>query len=385
MRNILFLADPNSVHDLKWISYFTSQYTCFLVARKHHLESWRPEDYESFRQKYGVTIVGALEDFSLRHFLRTLKEWDKLKALLDRHRIDIFHIMYAEPNALWCFFRPAKSPIYWLLTTRGTDILKAIPAHAGRKDLLNRTIAWMYRRALKQFDKITCTSHLQKENVWKLAPGSPVEIIRTGVEAERILADNRSHLPEELNGVRYVLFPRNMRPLYNHEFSLAAIRLLPQAIKAQYCFVFVDQDSSDTAYVKKIRGLMDQDPEARFLFLNRQRQESIWEMYKGASAVVMNPLSDGAPVSAMEAMLCGTPVIVSNLAYDPDIFDNTILKLSSWEPAELARTIGEVLEGRTAVNKDLCTGRILERGNRATEMKKLGSIYAASASAAAVG
>ena len=36
--NILFLADPNSIHDIKWITNFNTKYNCYLISRdvKNH-------------------------------------------------------------------------------------------------------------------------------------------------------------------------------------------------------------------------------------------------------------------------------------------------------------------------------------------------------------
>lgn len=336
---------------------------------------WNKGHYEEFYKKYNVTVIGSLDDFSIKNFLRTLREWKKVRSTLIRYQIHIFHIMYADPNSLWCVFREKNTLGKWILTTRGTDILKGIPGHYNKKDLLNKIVSALYTKAFKKFDWITCTSQQQKKGVKKIVDHKNVEIIRTGVDVINVLKDTIKYRNPLLADRKYILFPRNMRPLYNHEFSLAAIRLLPEQIKKEYLFVFVDRDGSDHAYVSKVEDLMKQDKNAQFIFMNRQSQEAIWQLYKDASLVIMNPISDGAPVSAMEAMLCQSPLIIGNLEYDKDIFENTVLKLCSWEPQELASIIINVLSGSIVLDKVAASSRIVGIGNRATEMKKLRDIY----------
>jgi hypothetical protein len=374
--NLLFLADPNSIHDIKWVSFFSERYNCFLIARKSHLSSWTERDVDDFQQTYRVTIIGSVEDFSIRRFSRTYREAMKLNRWFRKYRINIFHILYAEPNALWSNFRQvADVEVKWILTTRGTDILKTIPEHFSKKDVLNRLVSFLYKRALKNYDHITTTSNGQVKNVQRIAATSRVQIIRTGVDIDSIMQDAGDFIPASLTGKKYVLFPRNMRPIYNHEFSLKAISLLPRDIIEQYSFVFVDKDSSDANYVERCIELMRSDGAIDFIFLERQSQQAIWQLYKNSSLVVMNPLSDGTPVSAMEAMLCRAPLILGNLPYDEDIFGDVTLILSSWDPNELAAKMTSVLSGKIHMPVNEAYNRIVEKGNRRIEMNKLQLVY----------
>lgn len=374
--NLLFLADPNSIHDIKWVSFFSEKYDCFLIARKRHISSWTKKEIDDFQQTYRVTILGSIDDFSVRQFSRTYREAEKLNRWFKEYRINIFHVLYAEPNALWINFRVASDvAVKWILTTRGTDILKTIPEHFSKKNVLNRVVSFLYERAFKKYDLITCTSAGQIKSIHSIAANLPVTIIRTGVDIESIQQDTSAYLPASLKGKKYVLFPRNMRPIYNHEFSLKAISLLSKDILKQYSFVFVDKDSSDTDYVERCIELMKSDTAIDFIFLERQSQQSIWQLYKESSLVVMNPLSDGTPVSAMEAMVCRAPLILGSLPYDEDIFGGVTLILSSWDPNELAVKMSSVLSMNTHVPVTDAFNRVLEKGNRQTEMKKLHLLY----------
>lgn len=375
MKGLLFLADPNSIHDIKWMRYFADQYRCYLVARHLHLQHWSEAKKADFFRRYKIRIVGAVPDFSVRRFYANTRHWKLIAGFIQAHDIAIFHIMYAEPNALWALYRARTPHVRWILTTRGSDVLKTIPAHLRRRDLLNRIVGYCYRKAFSGFDRITCTSGEQAARIRMLGQNLSSTIIRTGVDVERIMDAPTNSLPQTLVGKRYVLFPRNMRPLYNHEFSIQAIAALPLAFKQQYHFVFVDSDSKDAGYVSSIRHMMALDGDAQFVFLERQSQEALWALYKNAALVVMNPVSDGAPVSAMEAMVCSVPLILGNLPYDQDLFGGTVLRLTTWNPEELTQRIQEVLEGRHGLDLETAKMRVLELGNREVEMNRLGLLY----------
>ena len=169
--NILFLADPGSVHDVKWMSYLSVGHTCHLIVRKHHAAQMGVEKLRAFERTNGIRIIAQVEDFSIRRFGRTWSTAKELARLIRANGIDVFHMMYAEPNALWAFFRRTLAvPI--LLTTRGTDVLKTIPAFYQRKSLLDRSVAWCYWKALRQVDQVTCTSTRQSTAVKELS-GDP--------------------------------------------------------------------------------------------------------------------------------------------------------------------------------------------------------------------
>src|SRR5690606_19613969 len=116
-------------------------------------------------------------------------------------------------------------------------------------------------------------------------------------------------------------------------------------IKREYVFVFVDNNSPVISYVEKIKKRMLEVKDASFCFLPSQQPASIFALYKQASLVVMTPKSDGAPVSAMEAMACKAPLILPPLNYDQDLFGEGVCRLNSRSPQELAKKIEQILTG----------------------------------------
>ncbi|RED99556.1 glycosyltransferase [Marinoscillum furvescens] len=359
--NILFFANPKSVHDRNWMQFIANdpRYRCFCISRKIHADF----NVDSLGN---IIYLGALPDFSIIRFWQPIGGLIRIYQLLRKNKIDIFHIIYAEPNALWAMGRTFyKVPM--ILTTRGTDVLKAIPKHFEKTDLLQKIIQFLYKKSLRSFSTITSTSQRQIDSIKSLGIFSDFRVVRTGVHVEAI-----SKSVERLSIDKpFILFPRLMKPIYNHEFSIAAIGLLSDSTKSSYTMVFLDKDSKQSDYVERISGLIEKSLDVDFLFLDRVQEKELFDLYRQASLCVMNPISDGSPVSAMEAMYFNTPLILGPLEYDADIFGE-ITKLESWDPSELSGLMEEKLR---LTEKPNTKSIILEKGNRQKEMNKLCQIY----------
>jgi glycosyltransferase involved in cell wall biosynthesis len=166
-----------------------------------------------------------------------------------------------------------------------------------------------------------------------------------------------------------------MKPLYNHEMAISSLRFLNKKIKSSYTFVFLDKNSEDSAYVKSIEELMNQYTDIKFLFLERQNEKSFCHLLKSARLVVITAKSDGSPVTAMQAMAFGIPVILPPLKYDDEIFGEWIYKLDSWDEKALANKIttalSDIFEGKKIKSRDV----IRKFADYETEMTKLLDLY----------
>jgi len=373
--NILYLADPGLIHDLKWMRFFTKDHPCFVVSRAHHQAHLQSPQWKQFLAEEQVEYLGQIEDFSIRHFFRSRQEMNKLAGWIKEHKIDLLHLFYAEPNALWAYFRKSLG-VKIVLTSRGTDVLQTIPQFFQAGGWKNGLIRHFYGRAFSQLDQIVSTSLRQAQSIEQYFPQvqKEIAIIRTGVDVDLFEMPQPQALPKELKGKQFVFFPRAMRPLYQHELAIAAIELLPKAILEQYQFVFVNKDGKEQAYLEQIAQLM-QDGQANYIWLPNLDQSALWQTYKSASLVVMTPKSDGTPVTAIEAMLSKTPLILPPLAYDEDLFSGTCLQFKEWTAKSLAQEIQKALEQAQTEMTEEAYLRAKGLANRKTEMSRLGQIY----------
>lgn len=372
MAKILYLADPNSVHDICWIEPFSkdSDNSIYVLPRAQYARN-----FDSIRKSDKWQYLSPIRDVSTIRPFRTLESVKYLRSLVSVYEIDIIHIMYAEPNALWArWAHLLKVPM--ILTTRGTDVLKTIPSFFDKKDLLSRIVAMQYKKALNGFNHITCTSQRQIQSLKKIGVASPMQIVRTGVNFDAVKAANLDM--KNTLGIHkpFIVMPRNMKPLYYHEFTLEAISMLDEKIKKDYTFIFINADTQDQEYFLKIKNIAA-NIAADIHFYPSFSREEILSLYKQATLVVMNPTSDGSPVSAMEAMACKVPVILPPLPYDEEIFESC-LTFYEWNPTALKKSVEEII----SLNKQALHGRlheayqkIYEQGNTLLEMNKISKLY----------
>lgn len=370
--NVLYIANPCSLHDARWINFFSmrGQHQCYVLARELHYLRITPTNV---LLDSNVTLVGFVRDPSTIRPWRNKKEVAKIKTFISKYHINVLHILYAEPNALWATWRE-KVGVPVIITTRGTDILKTIPAFFQKTDLLSKFVATQYRRAFAKADVITCTSHSQQQALEKIGVKTSTRIIRTGIDM-RVVDEALMH-SQEKDADKFILMPRHMRAIYNHEFALAAISQLHDGVRNDYIFVFVDSDTEEPEYLAAIKEKAMHIP-AKFKFLPSLSHHDLVLLIRNASLVVMTPLSDGSPVTAMETMACSTPLILPPLPYDPEIFAD-VVQFKSWDPSVLAGTINQVLSMPAKDKASMLSKNrqvILEKCNAAGEMKKIEEIY----------
>lgn len=381
MKRILYLADPTLIHDQKWVTYFSEQnekYDCYLIIRQHHKDLYKIEDFKAIEAKFKCKFLGVIQDFSIRRFVQTYTQGQQIKEWISQYNIDIFHILYAEPNVLWANLNLPKH-VQVIATSRGTDVLKTIPSFKEQKGFLPKLVSKFYKRAFERCHAICSTSLKQIESIEAISPLSKnkTHLIRTGVDLH-ILDQANEPLPNDLEHKPFILFPRNMRPIYNHEFAIEAIKVLPKDIQEKYTLVFVHRNSNDKEYVAKIEKALQEQP-MDYVFLDYVPSATLYSLYKKAELIVMTPLSDGTPVSAIEAMALGKPLILSPLEYDADIFEkDAVIILKTWSKEELAISLTNILNNNTNINTIKAAQLARTKANRSTEMKRLQALYEAS-------
>ncbi|MDN5205661.1 glycosyltransferase family 4 protein [Fulvivirgaceae bacterium BMA10] len=372
---ILFLADPNSIHDIKWMTFFSKKFTCYLIARRGHLAKWTNSDQKEFATQNKIEILGDIEDFRTARFWKNFRNVRRLMEYIEIYQIDIFHIFFAEPNILWSNFKKRLNvPVF--LTTRGTDVLKTIPKFK-ETGVFGKLVYTLYRRAFRKADCITCTSTKQISAVKKLLGGNfdKINLIRTGVDVDKWIQQPSLPLTTVLADKKYVLLPRSILPIYGHELAITAFAKLDDSLRSQYYLVLIDGKNSDKQYLQALETLIKTSPKIDYCILPACNQDEMHALYTNASLVVMTPKSDGTPVSAIEAILCNAPLILPPLDYDRDLFGDDVLKLKSRDDNELSDLMQKILKKEIELHTEEAKTQVMSRVSRNDEMTKLESLY----------
>lgn len=378
IQKILYFANGNSIHDVKWISFFSSQkdrFLCYLLCDTLCVIS---EQTRLDLSLQNIQLIDQIEPFSITSPLRTLRSIKHFKKLIKEIEPDLIHVLFAAPNALWLNF--AKIPS--IITMRGSDILIVIPdllVQKGLKKLYFGILFRLFKKSFLNAKVITGTSWAQLEKAEDLFEGLNLQLVRTGVDVLKISEiDQVDKIPECLKEKEFVFSPRFMSPIYNIELQINAIALLNNEILSRYVFVFIRGKQFDQDYyqnqVLKLNYLREKK-QINFVVFDYLDQASMWMFYKKASLCIMTPISDGTPNSALEAMAAKCPLIVSNLEYDADLFSETCLKLDNFEVESLVSLIENALNHypNTLIEKGF--SQVYSFGNREKEMSKLANIY----------
>jgi glycosyltransferase involved in cell wall biosynthesis len=201
--------------------------------------------------------------------------------------------------ASWSGFHPLA------LTAWGSDIYGMAEQPARQRCAT--------RRALAAADAITCDSADMRARLLSLgACADRVSIVQFGVDTDVFrpgldVSSLRAALaiaPE----ARVVLSSRSVRPLYNIETivrAVAAVRGVTLVLKDY---------QGDEDYRREVRGLIEElcigD---RVVWAGTVAHEELAVFYGLADVVVSVAATDSSPVSVLEAMACGTPVVASDI------------------------------------------------------------------------
>jgi glycosyltransferase involved in cell wall biosynthesis len=360
---IAFLADPNSVHTRRWTGYFASRgHNVTLIVGRDLVvdpglaESIAIERYVSYSRE-PTRLVGAL--VAARSFRRVLKALNP----------DVLHAHYLTGNG-WLAWISGFRP--YVISVWGSDIL--ITARETRRAQLHTRVA------LRGADLVTGNSeYLVKAAVAGGARPERTRYIHFGVDTERFRpgpdpVELRARLG--LEGRRVIFSPRMIEPFYHHEAVIAALARLPQDV-----VVLMTRYLANTAELAALeRQAAELGVAERMIVVDTVAYEEMPDLYRLADVVVSLAASDGGPITLIEALATGCPVVATDLPavrewaseLDPaalvpvaDVRATTraiehLLSLSPAERGELAR------RGRAAVE---------ERAGEHANMERMELLY----------
>lgn len=375
---ILYIADANSFHDIKWIKYFSNQtekYKCFIVSENTIVIS---DSSKKILLEHQIELLEQISPFSISNPIKTIKSIIKFKRMLSEIKPDIIHVLFATPNALWLNFTDKPS----IVSTRGSDILNVIPSllkTKGLKGFYDRLLFRMFENAFSKAKYVTGTSFKQIISLRQAMGLSDAILVRTGVEVSKICSLSKEGLLEKsILNTPIILSPRFMNPIYNIELQVDSIYLLSKFIIDTYTFIFIKGRTFDKDYFEKIH-LKLKDLEIKrnlkYRVYDFVDQETLWMLLKKSSLCIMTPISDGTPNSALEALAAKKPLIIPALDYDKDLFENSCIQLKSFNTKELKEKIELALSAYPDNLIDTGYKKVVQFGDNSIEMRKIEELY----------
>lgn len=209
------------------------------------------------------------------------------------------------------------------------------------------------RRRLPLADAITALTndHAQTLKRWFSLDPSRLSVIPNGVDTAPFIAaatlrkSVRQHLGVG-DGVSVLLVLARLSPDKGHRFLLEALaRPELQSYGSNIRLVLAGEGHGRNDLVSQVQALKLQDT---VKFLGRVPRDDVPGLLAAADVVVLPSVAEGMPISLLEAMVCGRPVIASNIpAIASFIEDGVTGRLTPVaHPDALARALVELLDDR---------------------------------------
>lgn len=377
MIRVLYIGDPSSVHDLKWVSYFSTRddFEAFFLVQEHEMHLITTERKKLF-DELGITVEGPIKSYSLWRFWENKASTNTIKEAIAKRKIDVVHPLFATPFSLWTRNLPVPS----LITSRGSDIhvvLAGLGKGSSLQKIHGNLLLKKFKSAFENAAAITCTSQGQLDMINSVfGTNLKAEIIRTGVNVSEI--DElcpKIRLSPIFSGKKIVFLPRYIQPIYRTQLQLKALMDLPVNLRPQVALVLVKGSRTPKKYMQQIESLLKQCGLPYEVF-DRLSQQEMWSMFKKSALTIMTPKTDGTPNSALEAMAAKCPLILGSFGYDEDLFSESFChRLSSDSVEELSELIVNSLQSYPQEKVEAAFENVSQRGNRPVEMERIREIY----------
>jgi len=182
------------------------------------------------------------------------------------------------------------------------------------------------------------------------------------------------------NEFKIILSPRVLRPYKNIHTIVRAIPLVLKEIPYTI-FVFIDFGAQDSLAYKKalIAQIKALGISESVKFIKEVEHRKMPDLYNMAGVVVSVPISDSQPLTMLEAMACGRPIVASDLpSYNDLVRENeAALLVPPKDHQALGQALVSLLKDEQLGKKIGTNGLNLVRqiGDFYTEIKKLEKLY----------
>lgn len=373
---LCYLADPTSSHTVKWLRYFLQR------GDEVHLLGWsHPTDpslagvrYHHLPEVLPAPFVAPVRSALWRLGWWSVAQWRQMQCLLEQIQPDVFDILMLNAGEL-----PAalarRGPL--VVTPWGDDLL----VYPKQYRPVTR---WFLRLALRRADLVLCNSAAlahasaalgaQPPRIRRVGQIVDLQRFRPGLDAAGI----QSQLG--LTSGPLLLSPRNLQPIYCIE---VLVRAMPAVLKIYpgAKLILLGKRELDPNYVAQLEAeIVRLSLQQSVRFAGWFANDAMPQLYALADVVLSVPNSDSRPSSVFEAMACGTPAVVSDLAAVREIVEHgeTGLVAPVGNAAATAAAILQLLNDEALRRRVIIQAFdfVRREGDFATQMAKVAAYYA---------
>ncbi|MGI8998783.1 MAG: glycosyltransferase family 4 protein [Candidatus Limnocylindria bacterium] len=293
--SLAFIGNPGHILVKRWVTFF---------ARRGHevavLEGFGNGTSAELDEAIPVIRYDARGTIRLP-FASALHARRVVRRILRGIDPDVVHAHTVRPYG-WQAGLAGHHP--YVVSTWGSDVLMPVPGWRAR--------FWQHR-TLSRADLVTAVSPYMRDAA-----------IRGGARADRVVevqfgVDTHRYAPADtstavlhhvgLDKRPFVFSPRAMKPLYNHETILEAFA----SLEGTHQLVMTARNAEPAHLERLLADMTRLGVRQRVRIISDASDNDMLALYQGAAVVVSAPLSDSFPISLLEAMACGTPVVAGDL------------------------------------------------------------------------
>ncbi|MFA5771246.1 MAG: glycosyltransferase family 4 protein [Thermoplasmata archaeon] len=297
---IIYTVESKIIHNYRFINKFIEKgYEVYIINF----------GYDKYDDIPGATVINKTRRFANIPWIRGiiwklfyfLDIWF-LKKQIDTIKPDVLHGGWVLRDGYFCAatgFHP------FILMPWGSDIL----IHPNRSRIAKRKVKY----AIAKADMITCDAEYVKKRIMELQPFDPDKIIvfPWGIDLKKFNPNYDRRAIRDRLGIsdeKIVLITRSLEPIYGLEYLLTAIpKVLERHPNTR--FVFCGGGSLQNVCNEFINN---NNLSGKVFLMGAVKNEELPLFLCTADVWASPSLSDGTPVSLLEAMACGLPVIVTD-------------------------------------------------------------------------
>jgi len=301
------------------------------------------------------TFLKTQDIFPYRSPIYSLREQIEGSLLIQRFRkaIDVFH--FPHYNVPW--FLPKNSVV-----TIHDLIQFLFPDYFGR--IKRFGAAFILRNALKGAGRVIVGSELTAKDLGKHYPAfkDKVRVVKNGIaKAFNPLSEDEVIHFKKNKGIRdYILYVGNRKPHKNIKRLLEAFPVIKRKHGALQ-LIIIGEKFAEVDPVKVWRENFGLDGDAIKEIIKVSDQE-LRRYYCGARLLVQPSLYEGFGLPPLEAMACGCPVVVSNVASLPEVCGDAAYYVDPYDAESIADGIY-----RVATDEEL-RGSLIQQGLQRVKM-----------------
>jgi glycosyltransferase involved in cell wall biosynthesis len=353
---ICYIGDANSIHTQRWVEWFASDHEVSVISTTYNNE---PTSYQ---------VVNLPQECAPG--TRLVRWLFRIRDFLQREAPQLVHCHYIN-EAGWFGAAARHHPL--VITAWGSDVYRA-PVESRMVGRLNR---WAIRKA----DWVTCDSCDQARVIgsWGV-PVDRMSVIGWGVDRHQFHPEvrgdefrRRLEIPAD---APVLLSPRQWLPNSNIPTVVAAHELLPETV---YLVLKRMPAHERDGGLRVQQAVAASTAAHRIRVVGQVDSRELPELYAASDAVVSLCETDGTPVSLLEAMALGRPVVaLRNMSVAEWIDEPGGRLVDSLDPRHVADALMPFLIEPTVRAKASAHNLeiVQSRADRAAELGKMATVYA---------